>query len=173
VYDADFQASLAKVPAGGIPGSALCFRYEFQARAEVVRTAAQFTLEVTSTDADATVWLNGKEVPKPAEKPKRGMRTYVLVQEEKWLRAGRNVLAVQATPTPGSGEALLKVRLDEVRKPSKTLGLTGDISEKGVTEVAVVCDLCSQQYGQRPACVNACPHDAAMRVNARFEFPLG
>jgi CRP-like cAMP-binding protein len=173
VYDADFRASLPKAPAGGNAETAVCFRYEFHPRTDVVRTAAQFTLEVTSTDADATVWLNGKEVPKPPEKPKRGVRTYVLPQEEKWLQAGRNVLAARATPTPGSGEVLLAVRLDEVRKPSKTLGLTGDISEKGVQEVAVVCDLCSQQYGQRPACVNACPHDAAIRVNARFEFPVG
>jgi Fe-S-cluster-containing hydrogenase component 2 len=35
----------------------------------------------------------------------------------------------------------------------------------------VVCDLCSDQYGQVPACVNACPHDAALRVDARrFDF---
>jgi Fe-S-cluster-containing hydrogenase component 2/CRP-like cAMP-binding protein len=171
VNDADFQANLKASAAEG-PDTAICFRYEFRPRTEVVRTAAQFTLEVTSTDADATVWLNGKEVPKPPEKPKRGMRMYVLPQDAQWLLAGRNVLAVKATPTPGSGEVLLAVRLDEVRKPAKTLGLTGDISEKGVTAVAVVCDLCSQQYGQRPACVNACPHDAAIRVNARFEFPV-
>jgi len=38
-------------------------------------------------------------------------------------------------------------------------------------ELAVVCDLCSDQFGKRPACVTACPHDAAMRVDARFEFP--
>jgi hypothetical protein len=31
----------------------------------------------------------------------------------------------------------------------------------------------SRQFGQVPACVTACPHDAAMRVNARFEFPAG
>jgi CRP-like cAMP-binding protein len=172
VYDVDFRASLPKTAVGGQAEAAICFRYEFQPSAEVIHPAAQFTLEVTSTDADATVWLNGKEVPKPPEKPKRGARTYLLSQEEKWLQTGRNVLAVRATPTPGSGEALLAVRLDEVRKPSKTLGLTGDISEKGVQEVAVVCDLCSQQYGQRPACVNACPHDAAIRVNAMFEFPV-
>ena len=35
----------------------------------------------------------------------------------------------------------------------------------------VVCDLCSTLPGRVPACVNACPHDAAMRVNARAEFP--
>jgi Fe-S-cluster-containing hydrogenase component 2 len=172
VFDVDFQASLPRPPAGVSADPALCFRYVLQPRPEVVHAATQLTLEVTSMDDDATVWLNGKEVPKPPEKPRRGLRSYVLLQEDRWLHAGLNVLAVRVTPKPGSQEVLLKVRLDEVRKPSKTLGLTGDLSEKGVQAVAVVCDLCSQQYGQRPACVNACPHDAALRVNARFEFPM-
>ena len=37
---------------------------------------------------------------------------------------------------------------------------------------AVVCDMCSEQFGQRPACINACPHDAAMRVVAGQKFPV-
>ena len=48
-----------------------------------------------------------------------------------------------------------------------------EVREKLVTDRAVVCDLCSTLSGQTPACVRACPHDAAMRVNARFEFPGG
>ena len=46
-----------------------------------------------------------------------------------------------------------------------------EVTEKLVTERAVVCDLCSSSFGQVPACVTACPHEAALRVNARFEFP--
>jgi Fe-S-cluster-containing hydrogenase component 2 len=38
--------------------------------------------------------------------------------------------------------------------------------------MAVVCDMCSEQLGRQPACVNACPHDAALRVEARSFFPL-
>jgi Fe-S-cluster-containing hydrogenase component 2 len=39
-------------------------------------------------------------------------------------------------------------------------------------EIAVVCDLCSSLPDQTPRCVYACPHDAAMRVNARLELPV-
>jgi Fe-S-cluster-containing hydrogenase component 2 len=42
---------------------------------------------------------------------------------------------------------------------------------KEVTERAVVCDLCSSLPSQDPACVYACPHEAAIRVDARSEFP--
>jgi Fe-S-cluster-containing hydrogenase component 2/CRP-like cAMP-binding protein len=39
-------------------------------------------------------------------------------------------------------------------------------------EIAVVCDLCSSLPDQDPRCVYACPHEAAMRVNARVELPV-
>jgi Fe-S-cluster-containing hydrogenase component 2 len=71
----------------------------------------------------------------------------------------------------------MQARLDEVRRPDVPADvdehIAEEITEKLVTERAVVCDLCSAQFGQVPACVTACPHDAAMRVNARFEFPAG
>ncbi len=35
---------------------------------------------------------------------------------------------------------------------------------------AVVCDLCSGLPGQAPACVTHCPHDAAIRIDARAEI---
>lgn len=35
---------------------------------------------------------------------------------------------------------------------------------------AVVCDLCSSLPGQSPACVTHCPHDAAIRIEARTEI---
>ena len=42
---------------------------------------------------------------------------------------------------------------------------------KAVTQRAVVCDLCSTLPDKEPACVAQCPHKAAFRVDARFEFP--
>jgi CRP-like cAMP-binding protein len=174
--DPDLHASLRQFRNGqtavaqeAVP--AICFRYEFQLEAARLNAALEFKLEATSTDGPLTVWLNGQEVT-TQEKPKRGKREYKISHDNCPLRAGRNVVAVKATPTPKDLEVLLELRLDEVHTPNIPLGLSGDISEKQVTERAVVCDLCSTQYGQRPACVTACPHDAAMRVNARFEFPV-
>jgi CRP-like cAMP-binding protein len=43
--------------------------------------------------------------------------------------------------------------------------------EKQVTQLAVVCDLCSSLAGGQPACVSQCPHDAAIRVDTRSDFP--
>jgi Fe-S-cluster-containing hydrogenase component 2 len=71
----------------------------------------------------------------------------------------------------GSGDVLFGLRLDEVRRPAVPPGAGIEVTEEPVTQRAVVCDLCSDGFGQVPACVNACPHDAARRVDARqFDF---
>jgi Fe-S-cluster-containing dehydrogenase component len=43
-------------------------------------------------------------------------------------------------------------------------------SLKAVTKQATVCDLCSSLRSRDPACVYACPHNAALRVNAQEFF---
>jgi Fe-S-cluster-containing hydrogenase component 2/CRP-like cAMP-binding protein len=57
----------------------------------------------------------------------------------------------------------------EVELTGYQKALLGDSETKTVNEQAVVCDLCSSLAKQEPSCVYACPHDAAMRVNA-LEF---
>jgi hypothetical protein len=166
-------------------GAAINFRFEFEISREMLRDNAEFKLEVISMAPSVRVWLNGEELTAD-DKPKRGRREYTLPQplvvngsatEKKvHLRRGANALAAQVTPTANASETLLQARLDPVRRPDLPEGVdervAEEITEKLVTQNAVVCDLCSQQYGRVPACVNACPHDAAMRVNARFEFPV-
>jgi Fe-S-cluster-containing hydrogenase component 2 len=57
-----------------------------------------------------------------------------------------------------------------------TPALAGEAGAAGTfrirDEIAVVCDLCSSLPDQTPRCVYACPHEAAMRVNARVELPV-
>jgi hypothetical protein len=180
-WDRDFRAGLAAAGAGA-EGVAVCFRYEFDLDEEAFGSADQFRIELSSTDAEAVVWLNGREIPRPAPDPKGARRDrltgavkreYLIGRGENLLWPRRNVVAVKAvTPADGKG-LLLGLRLDEVRRPALPAGVgeTVEVTEKAVTELAVVCDQCSNQFGRRPACVTACPHDAAMRVDARFNFP--
>jgi Fe-S-cluster-containing hydrogenase component 2/CRP-like cAMP-binding protein len=179
----------------GPVGQPVCFRREFDVPREAVRGGSQFRLEVTAPDPLTRVWVNGVEV-RPADKPGRGgKREYwfppkppapergaVLAgaappprepaSRPMLLCAGRNLLAVSVSADAAKEGAFLTVRLDEVRKP-KVLGAgSEEVTQKPVLERAVVCDLCSSQLGQVPACVNACPHDAALRVDARVDFPV-
>jgi Fe-S-cluster-containing hydrogenase component 2/CRP-like cAMP-binding protein len=51
------------------------------------------------------------------------------------------------------------------------LGLfSPSLKTKSIVEKAVVCDLCTLTPSQDPACVYACPHDAAVRVTPLEEF---
>jgi ferredoxin len=128
-----------------------------------------------------TVWVNGEEL-QPDDKPKRGRRDFTLPTgppaagaKKPALISGTNVLALQVSANAPPAELLLQARLDEVRRPDVSKGIdeeiAEEITEKLVTQRAVVCDLCTTLTGQKPACVQACPHDAAIRVNARFDFP--
>jgi CRP-like cAMP-binding protein/Fe-S-cluster-containing hydrogenase component 2 len=167
--------------AGPPPAAAVCFRYEFFLTKDQAR-GPDYKLEVVSQATTVTAWVNGQEI-EPDEKPKRGRREYSLpakpptdaARKPPTLFAGANVVAVRATADAPQGEVLLQARLDEVRRPDVSKGvdeeIAEEITEKLVTQRAVVCDLCSTLAGKQPACVQACPHDAALRVNARFEFP--
>ncbi len=168
--DRDFRAALRQ--AGDAPWDAeVWFRRAFEVRREVLRDVRLFRLAVTSPNTPGVVRLNGREL-KPDDKwgYKLGRREYDVTAET--LGAGKNVLVVQVTASGKELEKLLDVRLDEIHEPEAAEGETLSVSERLVKEVAVVCDLCAA-LGGRPACVSACPHDAAMRVNARGEFPAG
>jgi Fe-S-cluster-containing hydrogenase component 2/CRP-like cAMP-binding protein len=175
-------AQLLRVAAAGsfsLGTQGLHFRHVFQLTREMLPANAQFRLEVSSAAKTLKVWVNGQAL-EAAEKPKGGTTPFWLPalpagagqpRGPQLLRRGWNVLAVELSGAPDNGGLLVKARLDEVRRPTVETPQDVDVTQKMVTERAVVCDLCSSQLGQVPACVNACPHDAAMRVDARFEFP--
>jgi Fe-S-cluster-containing hydrogenase component 2/CRP-like cAMP-binding protein len=163
-FDRELHAALSAAPTpGGGEGLGLCFRYVFRLTEVLLRPGCEFNLEVTSLDEAATVWINGRQLAAEG-KPRRGKREYLVSASAKLLSAGRNVLAVRLTPVPGNEDVLLDARLDEVRRPDAA---GADITEKPVTQLAVVCDLCSS-LPAGPACVRACPHEAALRINARI-----
>jgi Fe-S-cluster-containing hydrogenase component 2/CRP-like cAMP-binding protein len=105
------------------------------------------------------------------------------------IGAGRHILAVEVTipklekgklqiplKRDGSPGELLMAGLYAERRPDLPEGVAAEnvaeeVTEKLVSQRAVVCDLCSKLHGKSPACVRACPHDAAFRVDARKNFP--
>jgi hypothetical protein len=87
------------------------------------------------------------------------------------LRAGANVLAISAAAV-ASKEPLLELGLYQYTQPVVQDGDGDPVSQQRVMNRAVVCDMCSSEYGSHPACVQVCPHDAAIRVDARKYFTL-
>ena len=86
------------------------------------------------------------------------------------LRAGQNVLAVQVALSTNSTDVLMQARLDQVRRPVLPADvdekIADEVTEKLVTQRAVVCDLCSTLPGQTPACVSGVHDGPASRVAA-------
>src|SRR5262249_11711684 len=102
-------------------------------------------------------WKGQKPAPRPPRvKPARPK----LVALPQALRAGRNVVAVRVAPYE-NGDVLFQLRLDAIPRATGPSELFEELTQKLVTDRAVVCDLCSSVTGQVPACVNVCPHDAA------------
>ncbi len=177
--------------AGAAPASAYQFRYAFElARGRLAPGDELRASIITAPGAEVKAWLNGRpmELHGPEKEKKaypepdwaklasgltfKDVRREVAVfgfavpQQDRAVRTGRNVVAVWVQPPKDYPHPFFDLRLDAVRAQEMA-----DQVEKGVTEAAVVCDLCSSLPGKVPACVRACPHDAAMRVDARRNFP--
>lgn len=176
-FNQALRDSIGRPPFGPSPdrpgGEAFLFRYPFQLTPDQLQDSEDvFLLTLTTCDPNATPYTNGIAWTKVEKKTKgdyKGEIEFTLAGEEtevtRILVPGRNVLAVRARHIRESTFPLLQARLDLVHRRGKNV-------EKTVTHQAVVCDLCSTVPGQLPACVHACPHEAAIRVNARTEFPL-
>jgi hypothetical protein len=142
------------------------FRHRFQSGAGVDAHSASYRLEITSQSAGLEVYLNGQRLeatPEPPPKKKTDVpkpRTeYEFLIPGSALGRGENVLAVAVRLPAQFNATLLDARLDRLAPESEK------VEEKHVTERAVVCDQCASLPGNRAACVYACPHEAAMRVD--------
>jgi Fe-S-cluster-containing hydrogenase component 2/CRP-like cAMP-binding protein len=156
--------------AGAPPAEAYGFRHEFALDRDRLGEGDEFKVEVTAPPTvEVQVWVDGK--PLDPEEVKKDRRTYPVPDAPRVLKPGRHVVAARVAPPAGHTGPIFELRCDVIRRPKGAQLNAADYVEKGVTEVAVVCDLCSTLPGKVPSCVRACPHDAAMRVDARRNFP--
>lgn len=156
---------------GQAPAFKYDFRYEFSLAGGEMGEGDEFKVEVTAPAAceEVLVWMDGK--PLDAAEMKKDKRTYPVSDGAKSLKPGKHVVGVRVTPPEGHTGPIFDLRGDIVRRPKAAQLSAAEYIEKGVIQTAVVCDLCSDLPGKKPACVRACPHDAAMRVDARRNFP--
>jgi Fe-S-cluster-containing hydrogenase component 2 len=168
--DRDFQAELKRTDPGlpscdGPDDPMIYFRLEFQVAAEVLRRNDGYRLEMSTTASELVTWVNGRKVElSRSDRARDGRWEFESHLAPKDLHRHRNLLAVQVIASAGTGDLILGARIDEVRRPEVTADLGEEIVQKLVTEHAVVCDLCSE-LSTGPACLSACPHDAALRID--------
>lgn len=157
----------------------ITFTHEFAVDREEWQAALQFRVSLTCPNSPSLVKINGKPINEdPKWGYKQGRREYVLNKSENIIRPGKNRILATIEATGKDRETLFELRIDGVHEAELPPGVQVaqgevlDISEKLIKQVAVVCDLCSNQWGMKPACVNACPHDAAIRIEARSGLPV-
>jgi Fe-S-cluster-containing dehydrogenase component len=190
-WSLDFQSGLAQQsPGTWSPGSSqfvepVLFCYDMKVDAAMLSQLGYLRLQIISGHLEAGAWINGTsiELTQDAKQKKKG--EYVAeFHASDTLHAGRNRVSVQLSSSIGGeqathledGSTVLSLRLDPVPEVGVITAATADgvvrPSVELVTDRAIVCDVCSGLDGQEPACVSQCPHEAAIRVDARSYFPV-
>jgi Fe-S-cluster-containing hydrogenase component 2 len=150
---------------GGAGGGRLFFRHRFQVSAGRGSTTGKHRLTVATQGDSLEVYLNGRPLELTQDAPQKKRGEFAATVSGRELRHGENLIAARVKPPGEFNAVVLDLRLDELAPESE------EVEEKLVTERAVVCDQCSSLPGNRHACVYACPHEAALRVDAWVDFP--
>lgn len=151
--------------AGDRPERRLYFRARFQNDRTRCDPTDRQRLLITSQGTAIEAYMNGHRLDLTQDAPQKKRFQYVCDLEGGRIEPGENVLAISVTPPAEFGATVLDARLDTLAPASE------EVEEKLVTERAVVCDQCSSLSGDRHACVYACPHDAAFRLDAWVDLP--
>ncbi len=160
---------------------AICFRYTFKNPIDGDRQDRELRVGVVAEGLAIDVWINGRQLPDQSD-TQRKKGVYEAVFPATYLVPRKNVIAAQVRKPDNDPSAAMEynapvfsLRLDVVPPryylPDVLIPDDDAGSEvKLITERAAVCDLCSSLPSQNPACVSQCPHDAAIRIEARTEF---
>jgi hypothetical protein len=144
----------------------LYFRAHFHADPARCDPTNNYRLLVTSQGSSLEARINGELLELTQDAPQKKRSQHVADVSGRQLRAGDNVLAIAVLAPSEFNAVVLDARLDTLQEESE------EVEVKLVTERAVVCDQCSSLPGERHACVYACPHEAALRVDS-WEFLAG
>jgi hypothetical protein len=143
----------------------LYFRTRFRIDRAHRALAEKHRLLITSQGSSLEACLNGQRVGLTQDAAQKKRSQFVADIGAEMLRSGENLLAIATVPPAEFNATVLDARFDALAPESE------EAEEKLVTERAVVCDQCSSLSGERHACVYACPHEAAMRVDTWVAFP--
>jgi Fe-S-cluster-containing dehydrogenase component len=142
------------------------FRMHFPAETANRDPAKRYRLQITSQGASVEARINGHKLELTQDAAQKKRFHHVADVRGDKLQAGDNVLAVSVISPSEFNAIVLDARLDTLAAESE------EVEVKLVTERAVVCDQCSSLSGDRHACVYACPHEAALRVDS-WDFLAG
>jgi Fe-S-cluster-containing dehydrogenase component/CRP-like cAMP-binding protein len=188
-YNRDFQANYQAT-------EPIEFSITFELTRDATSKSKMFLLQLETASSIATARINGQPIElrrlDDKEAKQKGWSheaMLALVSAEKpamlpgevapqpILRATQNEIVVQvATAGLEFGDTLFECGLTGYVPPVVDKSVAGDeYKQDWVMQTAVVCDMCSGQFGQQPACVNACPHEAAQRRSITYDtfLPVG
>jgi CRP-like cAMP-binding protein/Fe-S-cluster-containing hydrogenase component 2 len=141
------------------------FRYEFAVDAARLTADRSWRFLATTKGKALELYVNGEPLHLEQDAPQAKRGEFVANLPLGQIGKGSHVLAAKVSAPVPFAAKIFDLRLDLIT------GEREDTEEKLVTEQAVVCDQCSTLSGKRHACVYACPHEAAMRVDSWVAFP--
>ena len=141
------------------------FRYTFPVDASRLEADRTWRFLSTTKGKVLELFLDGAPLTLEQDAPQAKRGEYVANLPLARIGKGTHVVAAKVIAPVPFDATIFDLRLDLVTSERE------EVEEKLVTERAVVCDQCSTLSGKRHACVYACPHEAAMRVDSWVNFP--
>lgn len=161
----DTRLLLQAMGTNGSAGGDYYFRFQFDVATAGLDPQRTWRLLATCRGKAVEIYLDGQllTLQQSPQQTKKGEFEARLPFDQ--VRRGTHVVAARAVGPIGFNATILDLRMDLVTSELE------DVEVKLVTEKAVVCDQCSSLAGNRHACVYACPHEAALRIDAMADFP--
>ena len=141
------------------------FRYRLTIDPAQQTSDRNFRLLLTACGGNAHAFLDGQRLELSQDKRQEKNGVFQAVIAPEFLTAGTHLLAASVQSSNQAQGILFDAQLDQLPLEEE------ETEEKLVSERAVVCDQCSTLSGDRHACVYACPHEAAMRIDGWIDLP--